>query len=78
MSVSSAKKKCERPLLHSSLFLISYHFQTSCQILRLFMGLSIKYLRKIFRKNNIANPLIRARKCAYQEVRNVSLSENLA
>ena len=39
-------------------------------------GSSIKYVRKIFRKANISNPLIRT--CAYQGVRNVSLSENFA
>ena len=39
-------------------------------------GLSIKYARKIFRKTNISNPLIRTRTCAYQGVRNVSFSEN--
>ena len=39
-------------------------------------GLSIKCARKIFRKTNISNPLIRTRTCAYQDVRNVSFSEN--
>ena len=37
-------------------------------------GLSIKYVRKIFRKTNISNP----RTCAYQGVRNVSFSEYFA
>ena len=32
-------------------------------------GLSIKYVRKISRKTNISNPLIRTRSCAYQGVR---------
>ena len=41
-------------------------------------GPSIKYVRKIFRKSNISNPLIRTRKCAYQGVRNVSFSEHFA
>ena len=41
-------------------------------------GPSIKYVRKIFRKNNISNPLIRTRTCAYQWVRNVIFSENFA
>ena len=41
-------------------------------------GSSIKYVRKIFRKTNIFNPLIRTRTCAYQEIRNVSFSENFA
>ena len=41
-------------------------------------GTSIKYVRKIFRKTNISNPLIRTRTCAYQGVRNVSFSENFA
>ena len=41
-------------------------------------GPSIKYVRKIFGKTNISNPLIRTRTCAYQEVRNVSFSENFA
>ena len=40
--------------------------------------LSIKYVRKISRKTNISNPLIRTRKSAYQGVRNVSFSENFA
>ena len=39
-------------------------------------GSSIKYVRKIFRKTNISNFLIRTRTCAYQGVRNVSFSEN--
>ena len=34
--------------------------------------------RQIFRKTNISNPLIRTRTCAYQGVRNVGFSENLA
>ena len=34
--------------------------------------------RQIFRKTNISNPLIRIRTCAYQGVRNISFSENLA
>ena len=34
------------------------------------------YVRKIFPKTNISNPLIRTRTCAYQKVRNVSFSEN--
>ena len=33
---------------------------------------------QIFRKTNISYPLIRTRTCAYQEVRNVHFSENLA
>ena len=41
-------------------------------------GLSIKYASKIFRKTNISNPLIHTRTCAYQGVRNVSFSENVA
>ena len=32
------------------------------------MGSSIKYVRKIFRKTNISNPLVRTRTCAYQGV----------
>ena len=39
---------------------------------------SVKYVRNISRKSNIPNPLIRTRTCAYQGVRNVSFSENLA
>ena len=38
----------------------------------------IYYVRKIFRKTNIINTLIHTRTCAYQWVRNVSLSENFA
>ena len=34
--------------------------------------------RLIFRKTNISYPLIRSRTCAYQGVRNVRFSENLA
>ena len=41
-------------------------------------GLSTKNVRKIFRKANISNPLIRTRTRAYQGVRNVSFSENFA
>ena len=41
-------------------------------------GPSIKYVRKIFRKTNISNPLIRTRTCAYQGVRNISFSENFS
>ena len=33
---------------------------------------------QIFRKTNISYPLIRARTCAYQGVRSVRFSENLA
>ena len=42
------------------------------------VGSSIKYVRKIFQKANIPNPLIRKRTCAYQGVRNVIFSENFA
>ena len=41
-------------------------------------GSSIKYVRKIFRKTSISNPLIRTRTCAYQGVRNASFSGNFA
>ena len=34
--------------------------------------------RQIFRKTNTSYPLIRTRTCAYQKVRNVRFSENLA
>ena len=34
--------------------------------------------RQIFQKTNISDPLIRTRACAYQGIRNVSFSENLA
>ena len=37
--------------------------------MRKFIGLSIKYVRKTFRKTN------KKRTCAYQGVRNISLSE---
>ena len=36
-------------------------------------GSSIKCVRKISRKTNISNPLIRTRTCAYQGARNVSI-----
>ena len=39
---------------------------------------SIKYVRKIFRKTNISNPVIRTRTYAYEAVRNVNFSENFA
>ena len=39
---------------------------------------SIYYVRKIFRKTSISYTVIRTRTCAYQEVRNVSFSENFA
>ena len=35
-------------------------------------------VHQIFQKTNISYPLIRTRTCAYQEVRNVCFSENLA
>ena len=38
------------------------------------LALFIYYVRKIFRKTNISYPVIR--RCAYQEVRHVSFSEN--
>ena len=41
-------------------------------------GSFIKYVRKIFQKTNISNPLIRIRTCAYQGVRNISFSEDFA
>ena len=42
------------------------------------MGSSIKYLRNIFRKTNVSNPLICTRMCAYQGVGNDRFSENFA
>ena len=36
------------------------------------------YVHKSFWKTNISYPLIRTRTCVYQEVRNISLSENIA
>ena len=41
-------------------------------------GSSIKFVREIFRKTNISNPLILTSTCAYQGVRKVSFSENFA
>ena len=41
-------------------------------------GNLVIFVRKIFRKINISYILIHARTCAYQGVRNVSLSENVA
>ena len=49
-----------------------------CIFLRIYMGSSIQYVLKIFRKTNISYPLIRTRSWAYQGVRNVSFSENFA
>ena len=40
--------------------------------------LSINYVRKIFRKTNVSNPLIRTRTCANEGVRNVSFLEYFA
>ena len=40
----------------------------------LYKGPSIKYERKVFRKTNISNPMVRT----HQRVRNVSFSENFA
>ena len=37
----------------------------------------IKYVCKVLRKTNISDPLIRRHSCTFQEVRNVSVSENL-
>ena len=48
------------------------------ELLFSYMGPSIMYVRKIFRKTNISNPLIRTRTCAYKGVGNVSFSENFA
>ena len=42
------------------------------------MGPSIKYVRKIFRKTIISNPLLRKSTCAYWVAKNISFSENLA
>ena len=44
----------------------------------LILGSLIKYVRRIYQKNNISNTLIRTRGWSYQEVRNNSFSENLA
>ena len=41
-------------------------------------GSSIKYVHKMFCKTIISNSLMRTCKCAYQEVRNISFSENFA
>ena len=38
----------------------------------------MKYVRKIFRKTNISKPLVHARASAYQGVRSVRFSENVA
>ena len=37
---------------------------------------SIKYVRRMFRKTNISNPLLHTRTCAYQGVRNVNFSDD--
>ena len=42
------------------------------------IGSFIKYVRKISRKTNISNPLIRTCTCGYHGVRNVSFSGNFA
>ena len=41
-------------------------------------GHPFKYVRKIFRKTNISNSLIRTHTRAYQRVTNVSFSESFA
>ena len=46
-------------------------------VLALLKGPSIKYVRKIFRKSNISNPMILTRTCAYQGVKNVSFRKIL-
>ena len=45
-------------------------------ILNIEMGSCIYCVHKIFRNTNISYPLIRTLSCAYQGVRNASLSEN--
>ena len=52
------------------------YFVEGCILLS--KGPSIKYVRKIFYKTNISNPLIRTRTYAYQGVGNVSFSKNFA
>ena len=47
-------------------------------LVNIHMGSSIKCVFKIFQKTNISNPLIRTSTFAYEGVRNVSFSENLA
>ena len=49
-------------------------WQTPCPI----CDHPFKYVRTIFCKTKIFNPLLRTHMCAYQEVRNVSFSENFA
>ena len=72
-------------LTNWNLFLLHSSCNRPLTLLMIFMSLTgkfvyepfIKYVRKIFRKTNISNPLIRTRRCAYLGVRNVSFSENL-
>ena len=56
----------------------SYIDNTIPASFHLFRVPSIRYVRKIFRKTNISNPLMRTRTRAYQGVRNVNFSENFA
>ena len=58
--------------------IIQHWIQWSTSKMNLPWGPFIKNVRKIFRKTNICNPLIRTRTCTYQDVRNVSFSENCA
>ena len=57
-----------------SYFLNKTHY-ISGNILLSPQGSSIQYVRKIFRKSNISDPLIRTRTCAYQGVRNVNFGK---
>ena len=66
------------PLSRTNLRECPRRMQLSAQQGQNTKGLSIKYVRKISRKTNISNPLIRTRKSAFQGVRNVSFSENFA
>ena len=58
--------------LHN-IYMIWYSINTQS-----YYGSSTKYVRKIFQKTNISNPLMRIRTCAYKGVRNVSFLKNFA
>ena len=73
-------------IIFSGLPLLEYLNLTDCSkltggIMEIFKGKRVfqgNKARQIFRQTNISYPLIRTRTCAFQRVRNVRFSENLA
>ena len=60
------------------LIILSIRVISNFGLMNLFFGIMNLVRIKIFRKTNISYPLIRTRKCAYQEVRIISFSENFS